>query len=100
MKWEIIVGTTSLLTDSTKVFPTQILYPPRNGEKLNGFLFLPSGVRKYGLSELKRSGMNFSGSIHSEGLLHRSYIEIETKSPFLIVSGPVGTVSLIAMLDE
>jgi hypothetical protein len=44
--------------------------------------------------------MNFSGSNHSEGLLQRSYIEIEIKSPFLIVSGPVGTVSLIAMLDE
>ena len=40
------VGTVSFETTSMNVFPMQMRCPPRNGEKLKGFLRLPDGVKK------------------------------------------------------
>ena len=46
LKFEIRVGTVSLLTASMKVLPMQMRWPPKKGAKLNVFLALPAGVRK------------------------------------------------------
>ena len=45
-KFEISVGTVSLLTASMKVLPIQMRWPPKKGAKLNVFLALPAAVRK------------------------------------------------------
>ena len=77
LKLYINEGTVNLLTASINVLPMQMRYPPKNGEKLNGFLFFPDGVKKYLLLESNRSGMNYSGSIHSSGLFPSRYISIK-----------------------
>lgn len=57
----MIAGITNLDMTSAKVFPMQILLPPKNGVKANGCLFLPPGVKKYSLIGSNLSGMNYSG---------------------------------------
>jgi len=41
----MMIVTMILATFSANVFPRHTLLPAKKGAKLNGFLFLPSGVR-------------------------------------------------------
>ena len=58
------MGRVYLRVNSAKVLPRHILCPPRNGVNARGFLFPPSGLRKYSDSGLNLSGMNSSGFYH------------------------------------
>jgi len=55
------VATTNFAISSAKVFPTQILLPPKNGPKLMGCLFFPEGVKYIACEGLNLSGMNSFG---------------------------------------
>jgi len=54
---------------SAKVFPMQILFPPKKGAKAKVFLFFPLGAKKYLLVGSNLSGMYLSGSIQYSGFL-------------------------------
>lgn len=54
---------------SAKVFPRQILLPPRYGPNAKGCLLPPWGVKESSLSGSNLSGMNSSGFYHCLGLL-------------------------------
>ena len=85
-KWNSSVGIVTLLTASINVLPMHMRCPPRKGLKLKGLRGVPRGVKKYGLAGLNRSGINFSGSIHSSGLFPSLNMSMEKNESLRNVS--------------